>query len=280
MEDSCPPHEDRVRRRGEYSCVEITCNECGVLARKRPGLCSYPDLCYKCGSRKVSREYRAANKDRISKNKLSWNENNKDRNKEVASAWYESNKGRATEKNRKYREEHKEKLCAYSLAWYYANKKRAADNHRLLAIKNKALYAENARVWGIENKDLKNKLYRDWCASNPEKKQGIRHRRRARLINAQGAFPSPAELKSIYLSSNGTCFECGCTFDHTSSTMKMTIGHMIPLDMGGSNFGWNLRPQCQSCNSKQGSYRINTNAKPYILNKQLWYTILAIHKLL
>ena len=61
------------------------------------------------------------------------------------------------------------------------------------------------------------------------------------------AFNRDEELRSrIKLRDNFTCQECG-------SRMRLTVDHIIPLSLGGSNGESNLRCLCRSCNSRKGA---------------------------
>jgi 5-methylcytosine-specific restriction protein A len=61
------------------------------------------------------------------------------------------------------------------------------------------------------------------------------------------AFNRDEERRSrIKLRDNFTCQEC-------RSRMRLTVDHIIPLSLGGSNDESNLRCLCRSCNSRKGA---------------------------
>lgn len=44
------------------------------------------------------------------------------------------------------------------------------------------------------------------------------------------------------------CSLCGV------SGVPMTEGHIIPLSRGGSNWSWNIRPECSPCNHEKDNF--------------------------
>ena len=79
----------------------------------------------------------------------------------------------------------------------------------------------------------------EWARSNPEKVKGIQNARRAREQGAGGSF----DWVSVLAVFGHQCALCGTTED------AMTAGHIVPLSRGGTNWTWNIRPECQRCNS-------------------------------
>ena len=61
------------------------------------------------------------------------------------------------------------------------------------------------------------------------------------------------KLKTIYVSNSGECFYCGRKFT-TPNDPELTIDHVIPKSLGGSNDDGNLVPCCIKCNQEKNSY--------------------------
>lgn len=96
----------------------------------------------------------------------------------------------------------------------------------------------------------KAKVMRDaWRAKNWERLRKVHltywHKRRAIQSSAEGLF-TREEWLAICEKQRDRCFDCG-------EERKLTIGHLVPLSKGGSNWPDNIVGQCQRCNSKQGS---------------------------
>ncbi len=67
---------------------------------------------------------------------------------------------------------------------------------------------------------------------------------------SKGRF-TVAEWKGLLTSVNDTCLRCG---KHASATKEghLTIDHVRPVAIGGSNRIENIQPLCRSCNAKKG----------------------------
>lgn len=88
--------------------------------------------------------------------------------------------------------------------------------------------------------------------STPEgrEKLNLRGKLRQKRRNVQsvpGAPVTPAGLRARYEFFGWRCWMCGC--DLTSATV--TMDHVKPLSAGGLHVLANLRPACQSCNSRK-----------------------------
>lgn len=78
----------------------------------------------------------------------------------------------------------------------------------------------------------------------PEKRAAIRHRRRARIQSSSEHFTS-AEWLALLDRCDHKCLACG------SDDRKLTVDHVVPLSLGGSNGIHNIQPLCGSCNSSK-----------------------------
>ncbi len=77
-------------------------------------------------------------------------------------------------------------------------------------------------------------------------------KRRTRKKEAQGNI-SQAEWASIKELYGNACLSCG----KTESEITLTMDHVIPLSIGGSNGKENIQPLCGSCNSKKRTKHID-----------------------
>jgi 5-methylcytosine-specific restriction endonuclease McrA len=130
---------------------------------------------------------------------------------------------------------------------------RARDKLPSRKARTKELFTEakrrrsNARAtaWYKENRERMLANVQAWRVANPERRSVERQARRARKRAALGSHTAE-EWKALVARHRGRCIDCG-------KAGKMTVGHLVPLSKGGSNFIGNLKPQCGSCNSKQAT---------------------------
>jgi len=80
------------------------------------------------------------------------------------------------------------------------------------------------------------------------------HRRRARLLQAEGTFTTEEWL--TVLASFPACPDCGRTWEQipvpSNRKSVITRDHIIAISKGGRNDIGNIRPLCYSCNSRKG----------------------------
>lgn len=119
--------------------------------------------------------------------------------------------------------------------------------------KNKEKYKEDSRKRYNSNKERENERCRIWKKNNREKineylrKPENRTKDNIRKYKRRGAagevkYSDWVDLCNKY---ENKCLCCG-------SKEKMTIDHVIPLILGGTNSIENIQPLCGSCNSKKG----------------------------
>lgn len=71
------------------------------------------------------------------------------------------------------------------------------------------------------------------------------HNYRARRFNAEGSFTFQ-ERNELFKKYNNQCLFC-------NSKEHLTIDHIIPLSLGGTNYMENLQLLCRSCNSRKSN---------------------------
>jgi 5-methylcytosine-specific restriction endonuclease McrA len=95
--------------------------------------------------------------------------------------------------------------------------------------------------WAERNRQKiaeKNKRYRE---ANREKIAYYSAQRRARSRNAEGSFTWEEWLQLCQRYGN-VCLACG-------KKKPLTVDHVIPLVLGGTNWISNIQPLCKECNS-------------------------------
>lgn len=94
--------------------------------------------------------------------------------------------------------------------------------------------------------------YRAKWLSRPENRQKYnawQANRRALVRSAEGSFTA-AEWLALCEAAFGKCLRCGLEED-------LTIDHVIPLSMGGTNHISNIQPLCKFCNCMKGARHID-----------------------
>lgn len=106
----------------------------------------------------------------------------------------------------------------------------------------------------------------------PEKRLGKRlgsARRRARKKGNGGAFTA-AEWRALCHKFNYRCLACG----RREPVIKLTVDHVLPIQMGGTNTIDNLQPLCGDCNSSKGArhidYRPDSPNQVKFAQRSLW----------
>lgn len=147
---------------------------------------------------------------------------------------------------RSWRIANRERLNAEKRAWYYANKERAKATHQAWCAKNVEYTREKYRAYKAK-----------WGRENRDKTQSYRAQNRAMRASAIGRL-TRREWEAIKNRQGGRCFDC-------SQISKLTVGHLVPVHMGGSHLPVNIVGQCMPCNWKQGS-KMHPRARPTIFD--------------
>jgi hypothetical protein len=145
---------------------------------------------------------------------------------------------------------------AYNAAAYQKN----AEVNRARALA--AYYADKptkqaySRNYCAQHKGRLRKRFQKLYKLNPEPILAYGRDRRALKRGASGSH-TVAEWMICKAENLHKCIDCGIReadlpVRSDGKAAKLTMGHMRPLKMGGSHWIHNIRPQCLSCNSRQG----------------------------
>ena len=91
----------------------------------------------------------------------------------------------------------------------------------------------------------------DWREAHPKLQRESQRKRRERKHEAEGDFTEQEWLNLCAFNGN----RCLCCH---RSDLPLTVDHIKPLVMGGTNYISNIQPLCKSCNSKK-----HTSIKDY-----------------
>jgi 5-methylcytosine-specific restriction endonuclease McrA len=189
--------------------------------------------CCTCSTAAVAKAY-MADPERVKRYAAQDPEYNK-KAAERARRWRAKNpeKHRATDKRQ--REKHRDKVLERTRSWRERNR----DHVKKYQKSYEAARRDKAKVCARAAR---------WFKENPEKALAQCHKRRARVLGAEG-FYTPEDIQKILADQNGLCVGINCGKDISK---RFTIDHIIPLVRGGSNWPANLQLTCKSCNCKKG----------------------------
>lgn len=154
--------------------------------------------------------------------------------------------------NQSWRNNNPEKVRASKKAdaIKHADRKRESDKRWRLS--NKERKSENGKSWYQANIDKVRSRARDWAKNNPIKRMLHNQTRRALKKNNGGKITAE-EWQTLKKRYNHTCLCCG----RKEPEIKLTIDHVLPLKLGGTNTISNAQPLCVSCNSSKKTKQID-----------------------
>ena len=129
-----------------------------------------------------------------------------------------------------------------------AKRGRVRDYSQFSKEGEKAVYREKNATSYLENREVRLQQAKDWQKANPEKSRVRNRNRRAKRINAEGTH-TEAQTTALLELQDHKCNSCGICL-HTA---EKHLDHIMPLDLGGSNWLDNLQWLCQFCNNSKGA---------------------------
>lgn len=149
--------------------------------------------------------------------------------------WRAANRERLLEYAKRYVAEHREQVAAAKRVYKAKNRRRETE---LAKQSQKRCYARDPEKINAKNTR--------WLRANPHKYAEYVQARRARVLGGGGKY-STAEWRELKAHYNHTCLRCG----KREPEIKLTVDHVVPLILGGSNSIENIQPLCKCCNSKK-----------------------------
>jgi 5-methylcytosine-specific restriction endonuclease McrA len=113
----------------------------------------------------------------------------------------------------------------------------------------RAANSEYMRTYYSANKERHRERGSEWKERNKarhRKYQSSYQTAYSRKVKKRGVLGShtPKEWQAVLTAYGRKCVDCG-------ANGRLTKDHEVPTNRGGSNFAFNLRPRCRSCNSKK-----------------------------
>lgn len=126
-------------------------------------------------------------------------------------------------------------------AWRRRNRDRYLARRRVNRDKDRA--NASYRAWYERNRDRENKRAREFIRAHLEQSRIRGHRRRARIAGNGGSY-TQSDWDQLCAQYNYRCLRCG-------EEKPLTVDHVLPISLGGTNDISNLQPLCKSCNSSK-----------------------------
>ena len=147
-----------------------------------------------------------------------------------------------SEKSRQHRADHAEKKSESNRRWQKNNPDKVRELRRKWQAANPDKVREANRKWHLANPETQRKSTRKWITKHPEKNREQVNNYRARKV-ASGGKITAKEWKDLCDEYGNMCLRCKRT------DVKLTLDHVKPLKLGGSNTIDNAQPLCKLCNS-------------------------------
>lgn len=114
--------------------------------------------------------------------------------------------------------------------------------------KNKQKVKERVVNWQSSNQDKVKGYKREWKQRNPDAVTAHKNTRRAAAL--KGGKYTAKEWRDLCDFYGNVCLSCG-------TDKGITVDHVKPLSIGGTNTIDNLQPLCGSCNYRKGKKEID-----------------------
>lgn len=194
----------------------------------------YPS-CKACKNAQAA-EHRATHLEKHRARSRDYHRTHTEQRQAASHAYYESNRDRILTRTTRYQQEHPEQVKTY--------KRTYRDKHReehLPAVR------QRSAEWRAANRDKDRAASKHWRNRNRSAYRAIQHRHRARMKGNGGSYTA-GQWEALKAHYGYRCLCCG----RIEPEIMLTVDHVVPIALGGSNDITNIQPLCLSCNcSKQ-----------------------------
>ena len=199
--------------------------------------------------KECSKKYYQANKDKIKNRIKEYEEENKDKIKEYKKQYYQANKDKIKNRIKEYKKNNKDKIKEQQRQYYEKNRNNEIKRVTLYRINNidkikeykKQYYQKNKKYynqWRIENKDY----FKEYRENNKDYFKAAYHKYRTKKVNNGGYYTK--EQYNYMLE----YFDYKCAYSGKCIKSNLHIDHIIPVSKGGVSYIWNLIPSTPSAN--------------------------------
>lgn len=151
------------------------------------------------------------------------------------------------EKRIEYYQNNRERYIKQMHDWNERNKERITERRKQYDSENKDRIRERNRQHRLNNPEKYKERNRNRYQANKEYYRIALHKRRARILNAEGSH-TKADIDFLFESQKRKCAICQCSIKD-----GYHVDHKTPLSKGGSNSKENLQLTCNSCNCSKGN---------------------------
>lgn len=256
------------------------CKKCGTSEWYKNGRCgSCRRLSYSSRlemererARGYSKRFRDSNPDWVREYRQHWRRANPDRVKETRRRSYQAHRSERLEESRRWRAANPQKQAEYEHNYRKRNPDLVRNRARLYRINNLDKCRERELRFKRNKPEKQYEYHRRYCQANPEKfrryarnyrlanpdkSKTAKARRRTRERGNGGSF-SVAEWHDLCAQYDGRCLRCG----RQEPEIKLTVDHVLPVDLGGTSNIDNIQPLCRWCNSAKSNRHIDYRTKP------------------
>lgn len=159
-------------------------------------------------------------------------------------AYRAANPDKAKARNVTYRKAHREEGIVRSAKWRQENPDQFRARRNAWLAANIERHRASHKAWRLANKEYLRQKKTEWAAANREHKASLDRNRRARLRAAEGSH-THIEIKALAVRQK---FRCANPMCRCSIKKDWHTDHIMPLDLGGSNWIRNIQLLCPFCN--------------------------------
>jgi 5-methylcytosine-specific restriction endonuclease McrA len=180
--------------------------------------------------------------------------------------WRTANPDKTPEYQRRYRskpevkargKERNRASQAYFRRWYLKNRLRALSNGAAWRAANPAKVKAYKARYSADGRNTR--LARAWVLANPARSRELHYRRSARRRAAMlGNVAAAVDRLAIYARDGWRCQICGKGVNRNlrfPDPMSASLGHIIPVSLGGAHIPSNVRLEHLRCNIRYGQGR-------------------------
>lgn len=140
--------------------------------------------------------------------------------------------------------------------WREVNAERAKQGVKVWHMANPEKRRKHCADWRKAHAETVKKNKANWSKANPDKAVTYQQRRRAQKYANGGSF-TIAEWQALKAHFDYRCLCCS----RAEPEIKLTVDHIIPVTLGGSNYIVNIQPLCKICNLSKGTKTIDYRPK-------------------
>lgn len=190
------------------------------------------------------------------KNARRWQKENPEKAQEYKKKWNQKNQEYHKEYDRRWRKENPEKTKVYEQRkkiFWEMNPLKRLEMRKKYYEKYKERYKGKYKAY---YKTYQISGWARWHKRHPEIKKAHYANRRAQELAMKGSF-TPLEWKELVEKYDHRCLWCG----KQEPEIELTVDHIVPVSLNGTNYIDNIQPLCRQCNSRKNTKIIDFRAQ-------------------